>query len=81
MAILLFALGLCASAQKSDGFFNSYDNNSNNRYTDGGVVLPNLPEYGGGDQSAEEAPLGTGIFLLTAFGAGYAISKRRKEER
>lgn len=79
LAILL-GLVITASAQgKADGFF--YSNIDNNRiYTDpsSGQELPNLPYYGQGDQSAQ-APLGSGLLVLTALGAGYAVSRRRKK--
>ena len=37
---------------------------------------PMLPNHGGTDNA--DAPLGTGIALLTALGAGYVVAKRRK---
>lgn len=85
IVLLVFILitNLSGRAQ-SDGFFkkgindNIYDRDISN--VPSVVGTPSLPEFGGGNQEAE-APLGTGIFLLTALGAGYAISKRRKEER
>ena len=44
-----------------------------------GVNTPMLPihEQGEGDQPA---PLGSGIALLAALGAGYVVAKRRREE-
>ena len=50
--------------------------------TGGGTGNPMLPiheptEGGGGNQPA---PLGSGIALLTALGAGYVLIKRRGEE-
>ena len=83
LLVIFVGLVFAVSAQGyKDGFFSSNTENTT-RYIDPTTnqVLPNLPEYGGGDQSAEDAPLGTGLFLLTALGAGYAVSKRRKEAR
>ncbi len=37
-----------------------------------------LPNHGG-DENAD-APLGTGIAVLTALGAAYLVGKRRKED-
>ena len=68
------ALSFGASAQ-SDGFFRSTDNENSGREGFG----PGLPgEHGGtGDVSA---PLGSGLLILTAMGAGYAIAIRKREE-
>ena len=83
LLIGVFIIALSVNAQ-SDGFFkSSYNDNVYNRtgseVPTGG--LPSLPDFNGDTIQGVEAPLGTGLFLLTALGAGYAISKRRKEER
>ena len=39
---------------------------------------PNMPGHGGTGNA--DAPLGTGIAVLTALGAAYLIGKRRKED-
>ena len=44
---------------------------------DGGG-MPGIPGHGGSDNA--DAPLGTGIALLTTLGAAYLIGKRRKKE-
>lgn len=69
---LTVVLGFGASAQR-DGFFNDWQDFDNLR---DGETLPALPGSHGltGDQNA---PLGSGILILTALGAGYAISKKR----
>ncbi|MCQ2319382.1 MAG: hypothetical protein MJZ90_10775 [Bacteroidales bacterium] len=66
-------LGFTAGAMaQSDGFFNNW-NNFDNR--EDGLELPALPNHAlSGDQPA---PLGSGLLILTALGAGYALSKRR----
>ena len=62
------------NAQKSDSFFKSIDNDD--LYADrAGITI------GGGGitpQGIGEAPLGSGLLLLLAAGAGYAVSRRRK---
>ena len=45
---------------------------------EGGVMAPALPNHG--LEENQNAPLGTGIAVLTAFGAAYLIGKRRKED-
>ena len=39
---------------------------------------PGLPGHGGNDNA--DAPLGSGIALLTALGAAYLVGKKRREE-
>lgn len=70
--VLTMVLGFGASAQK-DGFFNDWEDFDNLRDEN---VLPALPGQHGlsGDQ---DAPLGTGLLILTALGAGYAVAKKR----
>ncbi|MCQ2309272.1 MAG: hypothetical protein MJZ78_04755 [Bacteroidales bacterium] len=73
---IAITLGLAfgASAQ-SDGFFGSYSmgDGSRNENQD----LPTLPQ--GGQTGNQDAPLGTGLLILTALGAGYAVAKKRED--
>ena len=73
LAIVL-SVGLTAYAQ-SDGFFKSSGDDNSGR---DGAMMINLPgEHGGnGDVGA---PLGSGLLILTALGAGYALRKRNEE--
>lgn len=80
---IVLTISLSANAQRKDGFFNnSYDNVNRGDAdpTDAGLGLPN--NYGlvtgglyGEDQ---DAPLGTGLLILTALGAGYAVARKKK---
>ena len=82
-ALLLFAFfalfllnPASLNAQKTDGFFRGGNDNYENRDAvnindDGGIN-----NYGIG----ETVPLGSGLLILTAAGAGYAISKRRRNK-
>ena len=47
-----------------------------NQFRDGGTPL--LPNHGESDNM--DAPLGTGIAVLTVLGGAYLIGKRRKED-
>ena len=38
-----------------------------------------LPEHGMDDDQDADGPLGTGIALLTAFGAAYLLSNKKKD--
>lgn len=75
---LVMALGLGANAQR-DSYFNDWDDVGNGldkiEFDYGGLRDPGLPGgHGGGDTPA---PLGTGLVILTALGAGYAMLKKR----
>ena len=61
------------NAQKSDGFFRESDNFNGNRFAAEGAIINN-----GIGQS--EAPLGSGLLVLTAFGAGYVALKKKEEK-
>ena len=75
LAIVL-SVGLTANAQR-DGFFNDWDDYSNGLDRDD-ITMPTLPGHGlSGNQ---DAPLGSGLLILTAMGAGYAIARRKREE-
>ena len=73
---LLMLLGIIApttvSAQRSDGFFKNFNDNYEDR-TEGitGSGIQNDP-FG--------VPLGSGLLILTAIGAGYAVAKRRRNK-
>ena len=76
---LVIAIGLSASAQL-DGFFNRWDDVGNglDRTPGESIELPSLPGTHG-DTSNVVAPLGSGLLVLAALGAGYAMKNRRKE--
>jgi hypothetical protein len=59
------------NGQKSGFIF--FDNN-----TRGEDVMPLLPPHDSGEDEPA-VPVGSGIALLTALGAGYVVAKRRKE--
>ena len=76
---LVMTMGFGAKAQfgLSDAFFNDWGTSDLIR-TIG--FLPMLPGDHGlmGDQPG--APLGSGLFILGAMGAGYAVAKRRRNK-
>lgn len=77
---LVLAIGLGAKAQigVSDAFINDWTQSDILRDGGLGFLLPGLPfEHGGlGDVPA---PLGSGLLILSALGAGYAIKKKKKQ--
>ena len=45
---------------------------------EGLLITPGMPNHG--ESGNQNAPLGTGIAVLTALGAAYLIGKKRREE-
>ena len=84
-ALLLFAFfalfllnPASLNAQKSDGFFRGGNDNYDNRTS--GITINDeggINNYGIG----ETVPLGSGLIILTAIGAGYAIARRKRSRR
>ena len=78
---IVLTLGLTANAQRSDGFFNEWGNDSYNDragvIANPGIGLPSDVNMGVNDQNPS-APLGTGLLILTALGAGYAVARKMK---
>ena len=77
---IVMMLGLTANAQgKKDAFFNSdWDNNDYNRSTSNNVFPAVLGGQLGGLTGDQNAPLGTGLLVLTALGAGYAVTSKKR---
>ena len=77
--VLTMVLG--ASAQ-SDGFFKNYrDDVYGDRGSGGGSdpLMPALPGGSVGVYSTDQgAPLGSGLLVLTALGAGYAVYRKKR---
>ena len=74
---IVFALGLTANSQnKNDAFVTEWDNSGWNRT----VVMPAILGGTLGDLDGDQpAPLGSGLLVLTALGAGYAVARKRKK--
>ena len=75
---IVLTLGMTANAQgQKDAFVDSWDNS---RGAWGGTIDLLLPTGNiGGIQNQSGAPLGSGLLVLTALGAGYAVAKKRKK--
>ena len=75
---LTIILGFGANAQylgMSDSFFNDWD--QSDRLDIGGFSFV-LPASHGFGEDTPSAPLGSGLLILTALGAGYAVARKRK---
>ena len=76
---LAIVLGLSMTTfAEGGGLFQRGNTPGQKAGTNSGLVTPSLPNHGG-DENAD-APLGTGIAVLTALGAAYLVGKRRKED-
>ena len=73
----IMMVGLFANAQGRDGFFSSYDNGYGDRTGSNDIYAPDHGTTGHVSGSGE-APLGSGLLVLTALGAGYAVVRNKK---
>lgn len=72
---LIISTGFGAKAQFSnDAFFNNWEESNRLMESGFGLVLPTAHGFG----EDTPAPLGSGLLILTALGAGYAVKRRRK---
>ena len=74
---LIITLSLTASAQfniNTDAFFNDWEQSE--RLMDGGFSFV-LPASHGFGEDTPSAPLGSGLLVLTALGARYAVARKR----
>ena len=77
---LTITLGLTASAQfniNTDAFFNDWAESDRLAGSGFSFVLPTSHGFG---QDTPSAPLGSGLLVLTALGAGYAVARKRKNQ-
>ena len=75
---IVLTLGLTANAQgKNDSFFNDWDNSNNNRTISNYDLV--MPTWAIGNTNNSEAPLGSGLLVLTALGAGYAVARKNRK--
>ncbi|MCQ2316674.1 MAG: hypothetical protein MJZ85_08365 [Bacteroidales bacterium] len=73
---VMLGLTTGATAQKDGFLFNDWSDFDNRDRND--LELPVLPDHAlNGNQDA--APLGGGLLVLTALGAGYAALRRRED--
>ncbi len=73
---IIMMLGMTANAQR-DGFFGTYDNYGGDRETNQYLAAPNHGNEGYAPGNGD-APLGTGLLILTALGAGYAVARKKR---
>lgn len=77
LAIALFlTIGLSANAQ-SDGFFSTWNEDSVREFSSANDL--NAPTKPIGSTENEKLPLGEGLLIMSALGAGYALKKRNNK--
>ena len=78
---IIMTIGLTANAQgRHDAFFNDWDNDDNyNRSISDGIFPAIVSGELGGIQGDPGAPLGSGLLVLTALGAGYAVARKKRK--
>ena len=74
---IVFTLSVVANAQK-DGFFSLNSSNEDDVYRDLTSSDLGLPSAHGTGIDYD-APLGSGIAILTLLGAGYMVTRKRKQ--
>ena len=74
---VILTLGFNANAQRTDAIVNDWGMGSNNEWRD--AIALTLP-FGnlGGISGDVDTPLGSGLLVLTALGAGYAFTRKKK---
>ena len=83
---IVLAMSVGAYAQRGSGMFQygmvsdeEFYGAGNWRTDDpNGPLMPNLPNHG--ESNNGDAPLGTGIALLSVLGGAYLVGKKRREE-
>lgn len=79
---IVLTLGLTVNAQGRDGFFSSWNDDNYNNRTGSGTGTPNIVMPGddifGTNENGTGAPLGSGLLVLTALGAGYAVARKKR---
>ena len=74
--IALVVTMVSGAKAQTDGFFKSGDTDNYSSRTES--TTPIVPTGQVGTINDTNAPLGSGMLILTAMGAGYAIARRKK---
>ena len=78
LSIFILTLSLAASAQSyNDSFVDWTDENSGRTFVDDWSIIFPATHFSNTDQDG--TPLGSGLLVLTALGAGYAVTRKRKK--
>ena len=73
---LALVITMVCGVSAQDGFFRGGEGDYSGSRTISGT-LPGLPQQGiGATNNDQAAPVGSGLIILTALGAGYAVSRK-----
>ena len=75
---ILMTIVFCANAQR-DSFF-TWTDADNVTFRDSGNSIDFALPTAHGNEDDSNAPLGSGLLVMTALGAGYALRKRKENE-
>ena len=79
---LVLTIGLTANAQGRDDLFSNWNDDNYNNRGGGDVNTPGILMPGDGifgtDSNGSGSPLGSGLLVLTALGAGYAVYRKKR---
>ena len=73
--VIMMGFGAKAQLGLTDAFFNDWAQSDLMR----DVTLISLPGSHGLEVNQSAAPLGSGLLVLTALGAGYAVARRKRD--
>ena len=75
---IILGLSLASFANPNGGGMLGRGEKTKQGNREGNLFAPKLPAHG--QNTNQTAPIGGGIFVLTALGAAYLVSKRQKED-
>ena len=76
ITIMIVIMGLCAYAN-NDGFFGSWDNSLEDRaYGESTTFRMTRTELDSPDN--DDAPLGSGLLIMTTLGTAYMLSRKKR---
>lgn len=74
---ILMTMAFCANAQR-DGFFNDWQYEDRTMSDiNNGLAMPNTAI--GSHLNSSAVPLGSGLLILTALGAGYSLIRKKRK--
>lgn len=78
---IVMMMGLGASAQQNDAYFNDWGFNNrinSDAINPSALAIPAV--MFGLEQNVNASPVGSGLVILSALGAGYAVARRNRKK-